>query len=336
MQLTDISDEDLDRAEDLKELMAHWFQQEMIVFSRDPGHGAPSQGAQWLSAGARARVVHKLRHLVLQHDAAGELSTALTLFDAVGSKLVARCSDADEQIAGSTTPSVQGRVLALSSIASPPVLAALAYITLKCSASVSELQQATLSLGLATNALETLADGQADEIEKVLQCPSLLTIAEVEVVAQMEGRTGLVSPPEWACSILDRLSVTSTAPVRQAIEQASPGVTNWARLLTERITATPDCPPRALALGACVLGLCAAGVLDLDEVRPKTASDEVWKESLLARMKRQSHTPGPEAQIPACRLAEASDVCDVNVLRQTVFEVVGALQESLYEEVPTM
>merc|ERR1719464_679664 len=87
----------------------------------------------------------------------------------------------------------------------------------------------------------------------------------------MEGHVAVPSPPNWAWAFITRLDALATPAgfLTDTLCQPYPSIKKCAWLLTERVVATSCLPPQALGLGACALGLVAAGVLTADEVQPQ-------------------------------------------------------------------
>jgi len=326
---------DLDLALDLEELMLHWSVREKNVFCGDElaravhapnvavkgadgvqavGGGSCGSKCQGpLTAEERSEAVQLLRLLAAGHNASAELPSALTLLDAL------------LQLADGQEPSWLQQGL----LVTPVFLAAVLRIALKCSRS-----QGAAEGNFSDDAI-CAELGYAYEEERMTAMP--VTQAELGIVLALDGRIWMPSPSEWAAATLARLSALASGDLRKALQKVLPSTVSWAGLLAERITATAQLPPRALALGALTLGLVGAGLLAPEEVRPEKLHAESWKDSLLAKMEGRG-TGGPAGRgkeegvdimvLTSHHLAQAA-CCREPEFRRIAFNAVAQLQCSL-------
>jgi len=241
--------------EELGEILGVWEKHEAFTFSAE-NNPHPNEQRRFTPL-ARAKASHSLRALLAHHSALQEFGAALTLLDALASK-----------IESSHPPPL----LTIEELMELPSLAAIVRLVLKCSVvSLSRDSPFTvgeLHLGLG-EALQT----------------DLVTARELRIAATMAGcvvAPSLPAPGQWLSSVLGRLKVLVAPQPEQAGEfaLAMQSATAATDLLARRVGMSPAFPPRALALGGCVLGLLAMGALAPEDARPSTVPPCVW-ESLL-------------------------------------------------------
>lgn len=244
-----------EEAEDLAELLEHWARREAAVFRPSLAPGMPAMPAtpalpaapatRMPSSGGSEARGEAARLLAGFCEAAGvsnELPAMLTLFDALAEALSA-------PLAGTLgTLGTLGCTLAAEG--SRAVLAAVARLALKFGPGLVVPVRCLGALGGA----ERQGAGGLEGLEGLQGC---MVRAELCVVKVLDGRVWLPSPLDSARAILARLVrlATPAGSLTEAIERHSPDVLWWAALLIWRVAASAALPPRALAFGACVLGL---------------------------------------------------------------------------------
>jgi len=241
--------------EEQGEILGVWAKHEALTFSEANDPHTDEQ--RLFTPRARAKAQPRLRLLLAHHSALQEFGAALTLFDALASKIE------------SSHPS---ELLTMEELMELASLAAIVRLVLKCGA-VSLLQGPPISV-----VEEHLEFGE------VLQT-DVVTARELRIVATMAGRVAapsLPAPGQWLSSVLGRLEVLAAPQPEQAgeFELAMQSATAATDLLARRVGMSPAFPPRALALGGCVLGLVAVGAVAAEEARPANVSLSAW-ESLL-------------------------------------------------------
>jgi len=241
--------------EELGEILGVWEKHEALTFPEATDSHVNEQ--RLFTPGARAKAQHCLRVLLAHHSALQEFGAALTLLDALASKIE------------SSHPSPFLTMEELMELAS---LAAIVRLVLKCGA-------VSLSQGPLISVVE-----EHLELGEALQT-DLITARELRIVATMAGRVAapsLPAPGQWLSSVLGRLEVLAAPQPEQAgeFEVAMRSATAATDLLARRVGMSPAFPPRVLAMGGCVLGLVAVGAVAADEARPRTVSLSLW-ESLL-------------------------------------------------------
>jgi len=241
--------------EELGEILGVWEKHEAFTFSETQGSHANEE--RLFTPRARAKAQHSVRVILAHHSALQELGAALTLLDALASKIE------------SSHPSLLLTMEELMELAS---LAAIVRLVLKCSA-------VPLSQGPLISVVE-----EHLELGEALQ-RDLVTARELCIVAIMAGHVAapsLPAPGQWLSSVLGRLEVLAAPRPEQAgeFEVAMRSATAATDLLARCVGMSPTFPPRALALGGCVLGLVAVGAVAAEEARPRTVSPSLW-ESLL-------------------------------------------------------
>lgn len=305
-----------DQADDLEELISHWAKREEALFgplgTRMPSpSGETRRFSNWQFNYLRGgSTIQMLRHLISRHDHANGLQASLALLDALWSQKV-----------GQTGESVAAHIV--STMGLPTLLGAAARVALKCGG------VAAFSDG------DTLTDM---EIAERFQCfkqeppePGAVANAEALIVSGLNGRTTLSSISEWARTVSERLNALKALRDENALvglqTKVLPKINSWAGLITEKVVASPALPPRALALGACAMGLAASGLIDSSEIRPKHVGDAAWKATLFSRISSGGGRKGGPA-IGASLLAEAA-CCSLEELQLAVFCAIEALRSSL-------
>jgi hypothetical protein len=299
-------DSDLDAkldALDLADLMDHWAKSEAALFSRpckvdgdllerpaEAEASAPTQDAREASERwARRKVVVFLHRLLYQHDASEDLPAALTLFDAL------RLADGLMQVTAPAT-----------------ITAAVARLALKVGTAVA-------AEDLEMNDFYRVSSHLSEEPISVDSIDRM----EANIVALLGGRVRPISPPQWSCIVVERLS-TFGVP-QAALKEASVRIRSWAALLLESMAATEGMPPKAFGLGACVMGLISSGAMDAEEVRPPQLGDEVWEATILAQLGASAVQTQNGAKISVDQVAKAA-CCTTDSLRHQVFDLAANLQ----------
>jgi len=266
-----------------------------------------------------------LRVLASQYSAASELPAVLTAFDALGVKALSQSGGFNED-----NPEVQhAPALSLGTLTSPTMLAAVVRVVLKGRMCSIDLSVDNLASAALTQYM--MVEGEEEGLKS-----SLVGYSEAVVFEVLDGRSQIASSPEWARQILTRLNAMAQPPGRLSWELQNsvlPSVNSWADLFTERVAATVTLPPHALALGACVLGLTATGLLLPAEACPSDLPSEAWEQSLVGMLERSRSERAQEesqAEVTLHDLAEAA-LCDEEGFRRSAFSAIATLQMSLME-----
>jgi hypothetical protein len=292
--------------EELGEILSVWEKHEALTFSE--ANNPPPSAQRLFSPRARAKASHSLRVLLAHHSALQEFGAALTLLDALASK-----------IESSRHPSPHLTIEELMELAS---LAAIVRLVLKCSA-------VSLSQGPPVSVVEEhLGLGEALQTD-------LVATRELRIVATMAGRVvapSLPAPGQWLSSVLGRLEVLAALQPEQAgeFELAMQSATAATDLLSRYVGISPSFPPRVLALGGCVLGLVAVGAVAAEEARPDTVSLSLW-ESLLTfwqgiLAKQDSLKP---TLVLDLELVSAAACCSSKELQVWAFRSVQGLHDAV-------
>jgi len=232
------------------ELMCLWAKCDAWLFN--PGHTIQS-----MIPGLRKQAEHFIRTLLAHHDATEELGAALTLFDVLFSRAI------------SPFPSF----LSVEEVMDQASLAAIVRLVLKCS---------TISLSMGPS----ISDVEHSVGLGKLQKTGVIAAREVEIFTSLAGRVAapsLPTPKLWLDSVLRRLEFLITPHKEQVaeFEQAMRGAEAATDLLTRSVGMSPFLPPRALALGGCVLGFITMGALSQEQARPEEVTSSLWDSVLV-------------------------------------------------------
>jgi len=290
--------------EEQGEILGVWAKHEALTFSQANDPHTDEQ--RLFTPGARVKAQHRLRVLLAHHSALQEFGAALTLFDALASKIE------------SSHPS---ELLTMEELMELASLAAIVRLVLKCGA-------VSLSQGPPVSVVE-----EHLELGEALQ--DVVTARELRIVATMAGRVAapsLPAPGQWLSSVLGRLEVLAAPQPEQAgeFELAMQSATAATDLLARRVGMSPAFPPRALALGGCVLGLVAVGAVAAEEARPANVSLSAW-ESLLTLWLRgleKQDSLKPTLGLDLELVAEAA-CCNFNDLQVWAFRSVQGLHNAV-------
>eukprot|EP00419_Tripos_fusus_P079087 CAMPEP_0172940604 /NCGR_PEP_ID=MMETSP1075-20121228/224120_1 /TAXON_ID=2916 /ORGANISM="Ceratium fusus, Strain PA161109" /LENGTH=350 /DNA_ID=CAMNT_0013802005 /DNA_START=60 /DNA_END=1109 /DNA_ORIENTATION=+ len=186
-----------------------------------------------------------------------ELGAALTLFDVLFSRAI------------SPFPSF----LSVEEVMDQASLAAIVRLVLKCS---------TISLSMGPS----ISDVEHSVGLGKLQKTGVIAAREVEIFTSLAGRVAapsLPTPKLWLDSVLRRLEFLITPHKEQVaeFEQAMRGAEAATDLLTRSVGMSPFLPPRALALGGCVLGFITMGALSQEQARPEEVTSSLWDSVLV-------------------------------------------------------
>jgi len=98
----------------------------------------------------------------------------------------------------------------------------------------------------------------------------------------MAGRVAapsLPSPGQWLGLVLRRLEFLISPHLEQVaeFEKAARSANTATDLLMRSVGMSSSLPPRALALGGCVLGFIAVGAVPAGQARPKDLPSSLWE-----------------------------------------------------------
>jgi len=289
--------------EELGELMHAWASCEAGAFSK-----ANPPGTFWTLlrvTGARNQAAQFLLRLLTHHGAVQEVGASLTLLDALALKLDS----------SNVSPA-----LTFEELIEPASLAAIVRLVLKNS-----------TLPLAQRPMFSVVEEYLG-LQEVLQS-NLVTVRELQIVAIMGGRVAepaLPPPGRWLDSVLQRLEVLAPLQPEQTdklelVKQSTKAVMD---LLAMCMGMSPVFPPRALAIGCCMMGLVAVGAVSAEEVRPKNVAASQWDSLLLlwkgtpSNLANSKHTLSLELEV----VAKAA-CCSSSDLQLWAFSAVQGLKD---------
>lgn len=298
----------LDELADTGELIVEWARSEACTFPLRKTEvplqtGGQVQTVQRPPARLRGLCVQGFRVLLANHNALSELGAALTLLDGLTVQQANLSTDGHvsyEELADVTNQ------------------AAIVRIVLKCSSN-------SLTQFLPFSTVEQRV-GIGEREEDITQ-------RELQIIRIMECRVAqpsLPTPSQWVALVLQRVEalLAMSRVEGKGLQPAFQSVHSVTELLVEQIGMTAEFPPRTLAVGACVLGLVTAGVLPLEDVRPKDVTFEQWESSLLVRQSRLAPEggAGDNLHLDGNTLAQAA-CCNLDDLRFWAFQTAQTLQE---------
>lgn len=296
--------------EELQEQIGRWATYETLTFCA-VGRSMPGGEHPAAVHAVREAVVESLQRILLYHGARSELTSALTLWCAVATKVMrGRCSG---------TP--------ISELTSDVFLAAVVRLVLKCNNRVPAdeawvFHHVETVLGLST----------PSEVE--------VSRKEDSIIEMMEGRVALPSlpsPVHWALVVMERAAILSSLEIASPVlvnEMMSAVIRNispWVEFLAVRLVMKEDLTPRSLGLTACILSAVSAGATHATDARPAGVDQLVWESTILAQRGQgaQAEEDLPEGALPIANLAQAA-CCSAEELRELVFSTVLAVQEVLF------
>jgi len=288
--------------EEMGELMHAWVLREDATFT------VAGSGNLWKLiriSRERHNVAWFLKELFTHYGAVQELGAALTLFDALVLKV-----DSPHQVTN----------LIAEELTEPASLAAIARLVLKCSGlSLFEVPPFSVVEG-------RLGLGEALQMD-------LVTSRELQFFAIMDGHVAgpaLPAPERWLDLMLQRLDALATLSPEHSgeLELAQQIAQATIDALLVRMGMSPVLPPRALALGCCVLGLVAVGAVSAEDVRPKDVLASDWDSLLMLWLGRPSNLArhGPALSMDLESLAMVV-CCSPNELQHWVFNSVQGFQD---------
>jgi len=292
-------------SEELGELMDAWVACEASTFA---DANQSSFRAVFRLSGARDQAAQFLRKMLTHHDAVQEFGAALTLLDALAVKL--------EFLHPSP-------ILTAEELTQPASLAAIARLVLKCS-----------TLPLAQRPLFSVVEEHFG-LGEVLQM-DLVTVRELHIVAIMGGRVAepaLPPPGRWLDLVLQRLEILAALQPEQTheLELVRQSAKHVVDLLATFVGMSPAFPPRALALGCCMLGLIAVGAVSAEEVRPKDVPASRWKPLLMLWQGSRPNLANPKKTLNLdIDLVAGAACCTSNDLQLWAFSSVQGLKDMVH------
>jgi len=334
-----MSDHTEHEAEELGDLIADWTRCESTTFAGNPAEPQTpgwrySQGVRLLPSGLRRQAIHTLHQLLAYHGTvadqlgtayhgtvADQLGTALTLLDALAVRALEEDKSA-EDLTDMTT------------------LVSIARMVLKSGES-----EAAQCLGIGNDMVPDIAE------------------REVWIFVVMRGRSGLPSLPSvghWVKIIMRRLwarvdvvptvpqgdplpttpvangtaeaTPTTASPTEDVYSRATRHVDYCTELLVQTVGSAAGLPPRAVALGACTMGLVIAGMFPVDEARPRDVDRFEWDSSLLSRQGQFVQQAAVASVLGVRQLAQAAR-CSPEDVQTSAYKAVSAMQDSVLSDV---
>lgn len=289
--------------DELGALMCHWATCEVLCFTK----AEPGSEQQRVPLGMRKQAAGFFRTVLMHYCAQEELGAALTLFDALFLKAI-------------KFPPQQ--FLTVETLMEKTSLAAILRLVLKCSS-------VPIAVGPSVSAIEEKLG-----LEELLQT-ELITVRELHIWKSMAGRVAapsLPAPGQWLGSLLRRLEFLSAPQPEQVaeFEKAVGSAFAATDLLTRSVGMSSSLPPRALALGGCVLGFIAAGAVPAEQARPKDLPSSLWESVLVLWQGGHANQCQPRSMLGFdLKLVAEASCCSTSDLQVWAFRSAQAFHDSV-------
>jgi len=304
-----MSDQTEHEAEELGDLIAEWTRCESATFVGNPEpqvHGwRYIQGVRLLPCHVRRRAIQILHQLLVFNGAVvDQLGMVLTLLDALAVRALQENQTAEE-LTDMTT------------------LVSIVRVVIK--SGESEVREDWNSCLAFSNGVPAKADQCVGVSEDMVQA---VVERELWIFGVMHGRISLPSlpsPGHWVKMIMRSLWARASHAEEDLRSSATRNIHYCTELLVQRVGSAAGLPPRAVALGACTMGLIMAGIFPVDEARPRDVDRSVWDTSLL---RQQGPAVQSDTVVNIEQLSTAAR-CSPEDVRTLAYKAVSALQDVL-------